>query len=85
MLNPKAAGVYLTLVPQFLDPDGDVAGQIAVLAVAHVVVAVSWLTTWTFVVSAAGQTIRSGWFTFAMSRVTGTILIALGVRTAVSG
>ena len=39
-----ASGVYLTLVPQFLDPDGGVAGQIAVLAAAHVAVAVTWLT-----------------------------------------
>ncbi|WP_223198383.1 LysE family translocator [Solihabitans fulvus] len=84
VLNPKAAGVYLTLVPQFVDSGGSVAGQIAVLAVAHVAVAVSWLTVWTFVVAAARRTIGSGWFKTAMSRVTGAVLVALGARSAVS-
>jgi threonine/homoserine/homoserine lactone efflux protein len=85
VLNPKAAGVYLTLVPQFLAPDGSVAGQIAVLAAAHVAVAVSWLTVWTFVVAAARRTFESGWFRAAMNRVSGAVLVFLGVRTAVSG
>jgi len=85
VLNPKAAAVYLTLVPQFLDAHGSVAGQIAVLAAAHIVVAVTWLTAWTFVVAAARRTISSPWFKAAISRVSGMILVAFGVRTAVSG
>jgi threonine/homoserine/homoserine lactone efflux protein len=85
VLNPKAAAVYLTLVPQFLDAHSSVARQIAVLAVAHIVVAVTWLTVWTLVVAAAGRTISSLWFKAAISRVSGMILVAFGVRTAVSG
>lgn len=84
VLNPKAAAVYLTLVPQFLDTRGSVAGQIAVLAVAHIVVAVTWLTVWTFVVAAARRTVGSAWFKAAIARVSGMILVALGVRTAAS-
>lgn len=85
VLNPKAAAVYLTLVPQFLDPHGNVARQIAVLAVAHVLVAVTWLTVWTFVVAAVRRTVGSRWFRAVIRRVSGMILIAFGVRTAVSG
>jgi len=85
VLNPKAAGVYLTLVPQFLDPRDGVAAQIALLAVAHVAVAVTWLTVWTFVVAAARRTVASGWFKAVMNRVTGAVLVFLGVRTALSG
>ena len=85
VLNPKAAAVYLTLVPQFLDPHGAVAGQVAVLAAAHAAVAVTWLTVWTFVVAAARHAISSRWFKAAINRVSGMVLVALGVRTAVSG
>ncbi|GAB2529648.1 LysE family translocator [Nocardia heshunensis] len=84
VLNPKAAAVYLTLAPQFLDPGRPVAAQIAVLAVAHVVVAVTWLTVWTMTVSAARQTIALPRFKVVMNRVTGTVMIALGVRTAIA-
>ncbi|WP_203988691.1 LysE family translocator [Virgisporangium aurantiacum] len=85
VLNPKAAAVYLTLVPQFLDPRAGVAGQIAVLAAAHVTVAVTWLTAWTFVVAAARRVIRSRMFRTAINRVSGVVLVGFGVRTAVSG
>jgi threonine/homoserine/homoserine lactone efflux protein len=85
VLNPKAAAVYLTLVPQFLDTHGTIAGQVAVLAVAHIVVAVTWLTVWTLVVAAVRRTMSSRWFKAAINRVSGVILVALGVRTAVSG
>lgn len=85
VLNPKAAAVYLTLVPQFLDTHGSVAGQIAILAAAHIAVAVTWLATWTFVVAAARRTIGSRWFKAVVNRMCGTILVAFGVRTAVTG
>jgi threonine/homoserine/homoserine lactone efflux protein len=82
VLNPKAASVYLTLVPQFLDPHQPLAAQIALLAVAHAMVVVGWLTGWTFVVSAAKNLLNTSWFKTAMSRVTGAVLIVLGVRAA---
>jgi threonine/homoserine/homoserine lactone efflux protein len=85
VLNPKAAAVYLTLVPQFLDERTSVAAQIAVLAVAHVVVAVTWLTVWTFVVAGARRAFDSRWFRAVIGRVSGMILVAFGVRTAVTG
>ncbi|MFE3188205.1 LysE family translocator [Nocardia sp. NPDC059240] len=84
VLNPKAAAVYLTLAPQFLDPGRPVAPQIAVLAVAHIAVAVTWLGVWTMTVSAARQTIALPQFKRVMTRITGTVMIALGIRTALA-
>ncbi|MER5768321.1 LysE family translocator [Streptomyces sp. NPDC001985] len=83
VLNPKAASVYLTLVPQFLTSSHPVAPQIAVLAVAHVGVVVTWLLFWTSVVSAARTVIDTPRFRRAMARAAGAVLVALGVRTAV--
>jgi threonine/homoserine/homoserine lactone efflux protein len=84
VLNPKAAAVYLTLAPQFVGAGAGVLGQMLVLAGAHVVVAVGWLLCWTVLVGAARGVVRSRWFRSAVGYVTGVVLVALGVRTAVT-
>ncbi|MFF1651220.1 LysE family translocator [Streptomyces sp. NPDC058240] len=85
VLNPKAASVYLTLVPQFLTSSHPIAPQIAALSVAHVAVVLVWLLSWTFVVAAARTAIDTPRFRHGMSRLAGAVLVALGVRTATAG
>lgn len=82
VLNPKAASVYLTLVPQFLTLNRPIALQVAALAVAHVVVVLVWLLFWTSVVAAARPVIDTPRFRRGMSRLAGAVLVFLGVRTA---
>ncbi|GFE20805.1 LysE family translocator [Streptomyces nigrescens] len=82
VLNPKAASVYLTLVPQFLTSSRPVAPQIATLAAAHMAVVLVWLLFWTSVVAAASTAIDTPRFRRGMSRLAGAVLIALGTRTA---
>nr|WP_206313660.1 LysE family translocator [Streptomyces coryli] len=82
VLNPKAASVYLTLVPQFLTTDHAIAPQIAVLSLAHIAVALVWLLFWSSVVAAARTVIDTPRFRRGMSRVAGAVLIGLGIRTA---
>ncbi|RFC77445.1 LysE family translocator [Streptomyces sp. AcE210] len=82
VLNPKAASVYLTLVPQFLTSSRPIAPQIATLAVAHVAVVLVWLLVWTCVVAAARTAIDTPRIRRGMSRLAGAVLVALGVRTA---
>ncbi|MEU9116427.1 LysE family translocator [Streptomyces sp. NPDC048483] len=82
VLNPKAASVYLTLVPQFLTSSRSIAPQIATLAVAHVAVVLVWLLFWTSVVAAARTAIDTPRFRRGMSRLAGAVLVALGIRTA---
>ncbi|MGW2393555.1 LysE family translocator [Streptomyces lydicamycinicus] len=84
-LNPKAASVYLTLVPQFLMPTRQVAPQIAALAVAHVTVVLVWLLLLTSVVAAARTAIDTPRFRRRMSRLAGAVLVVLGIRTATAG
>ncbi|UNO43825.1 LysE family translocator [Streptomyces sp. MST-110588] len=82
VLNPKAASVYLSLMPQFLTPDRPVAPQIAGLAVAHMAVVLVWLLFWTSVVAAARTAVDTPGFRCGMSRLAGAVLVALGIRTA---
>ncbi|WP_421106924.1 LysE family translocator [Streptomyces sp. NEAU-S77] len=84
VLNPKAASVYLTLLPQFLTSSRPIASQIAMLAVVHVAVVLVWLLFWTSVVAAARTTIDTPRFRRGMSRLAGTVLITLGIRTAMA-
>jgi threonine/homoserine/homoserine lactone efflux protein len=87
LLNPKAAAVYLTLAPQFVrTPSGGTGllGQMLVLAAAHVGVAVGWLLCWSVIVGAARVAVRSSRFRRAVDRITGSVLIMLGVRAAVA-
>lgn len=82
VLNPKAAGVYLTLLPQFIDADRPVVPQIYALASMHAAVALTYLTLLSHVVDRAGGVLaRPAWRT-CMRRTTGLVLIFFGFRTA---
>lgn len=84
VLNPKASAVYLTLMPQFIDPTASVVPQIYALATVHVAVAVVYLSLLAQVVAAFGVLLgKPQWKSF-MQRLSGSVLIALGLRTAVA-
>jgi threonine/homoserine/homoserine lactone efflux protein len=81
VLNPKAAAVYLTIAPQFLHAGSPLLPQMLELCVAHIVVAAGWLLIWTTVVHLSRHTVRSPVFRRMMDRVTGFVLVGLGLRT----
>ncbi|MEV0273675.1 MAG: LysE family translocator [Hamadaea sp.] len=81
VLNPKAASIYLTLVPQFVDPRHALAPQILVLATAHALLITAWLGGWTAILARAGRAIRSGRWASAIRRSAAAVLVYLGVRT----
>ncbi len=76
VLNPKAALVYLTLVPQFLDTDLAVAGQILTLATAHVTVMAVWLAACTGALHRLVATPRAK---RVFTRASALVLVGLGV------
>ncbi|MFY1687140.1 LysE family transporter [Plantactinospora sp. WMMB782] len=84
VLNPKAAAVYLTVAPQFLDADGPVLVPMLVLGTAHALLVGCWLAGWTAISGAAVRLLRTARVRRALDRVTGVILVGLGLRTAVS-
>lgn len=82
VLNPKAASVYLTIAPQFLHLGAPVLPQMLQLCVAQWVVVGGWLLTWTAVVHLSRRTFGSLSFRRLLDRVSGLVLIVLGLRTA---
>ncbi|MGC4949131.1 LysE family translocator [Streptomyces sp. DT224] len=84
VLNPKAAAIYLTLVPQFVTPQHPLPGQILTLATAHALLITLWLTAWTFLILHATRVLRAPRCKRRAARATSAVLIALGVRSAVT-
>ncbi|MFJ6482349.1 MULTISPECIES: LysE family translocator [unclassified Streptomyces] len=84
VLNPKAAAIYLTLVPQFIAPRQPFGGQILTLATAHALLIAVWLTAWTFLILRAAHALHGPRFKRTAAKATAAVLIALGIRSAVT-
>lgn len=84
VLNPKAASVYLTLVPQFVVPERAVPGQILVLATAHAVLMTLWLLFWSLLAGRAASALRTPRVKDGLTRVTALVLLGLGLRAVVA-
>ncbi|MFC4335981.1 LysE family translocator [Salininema proteolyticum] len=82
LLNPKAAAVYLTLVPQVLGPGELTVPGVLALALVHAVMMAAWLATGATILRAVGRS-RFSFPRKAVDRVGGAVLVGLGVRTFV--
>jgi threonine/homoserine/homoserine lactone efflux protein len=82
LLNPKATSVYLTLAPQFLSAAQMSMLSMITLASVHVLVMATWLLAWSAVLRTGRTIATSDRFARIVNRLGGTILIALGVKTA---
>jgi len=81
LLNPKAGAIFATILPQFIRP-GDSALRLLLMMFAFETVLLIWLNLYGYLVNRAGQS-RFGTRTReVMNRVTGIVLIALGLRLA---
>jgi threonine/homoserine/homoserine lactone efflux protein len=82
VLNPKPALLFLTYLPQFIDESRAVLPQIAFLAGVHILVGLVWMTVYAHLVHRAQRTLRRPDIRRWLERVTGVVLIGLGVRVA---
>ncbi|GAA3878969.1 LysE family translocator [Streptomyces sedi] len=84
VLNPKAAAVYLTLAPQFLDPARPLGGQLLLLATVHVALVGGWLALWAALLTRPGTALTRPRARVAIGRVSALALLALGIGAVAS-
>jgi threonine/homoserine/homoserine lactone efflux protein len=82
VLNPKPALFFLSFLPQFIDRHDAVAPQVALLAAIHIAVGFVWLTFYAWFVSRMHLVLTRPRVKVALARVTGVVLIGLGLRVA---
>lgn len=80
VLNPKVAVFYLTFMPQFISPGDNVLVRSLAFAVAHGIMGVAWLTAYAYILSRISVVLGRSGVRRWLERVTGSVLIALGVR-----
>jgi threonine/homoserine/homoserine lactone efflux protein len=81
VLNPKPALFYLAFVPQFVHPGDPVFVLTGILVAIHIAISIVWLVIWGWLVGRAGAVLAPRWRA-ALERVTGCVLVALGLRLA---
>jgi RhtB (resistance to homoserine/threonine) family protein len=81
LLNPKCAVFFVALMPQFVSGNPQV-GQTLLLSVVAVVITAVWFTVVATIVGTLRRIFASARVRRAMDAVTGTVLVALGVRIA---
>ncbi|MFI6885352.1 LysE family translocator [Streptosporangium canum] len=84
VLNPKAASIHLTLIPQFITPHRPFTGQILAFATAHALLIAVWLLVWTGLIGGADRMPSTPRFKTVVTRITAVVLLALGIRSAVT-
>jgi threonine/homoserine/homoserine lactone efflux protein len=82
LLNPKLGVFFLTLLPQFIAPGEPAALRALQLALVFDLIGLAWLLLYSAMLAAIGDALgRSGPRRF-IRWVSGTVLVALGVRVA---
>jgi threonine/homoserine/homoserine lactone efflux protein len=80
-LNPKAGAIFVTTLPQFINP-GDPPVRLALMLLAYEMILLCWLNLFGYLVSRAGQSRYGTRVRTMLQGVTGVVLLALGVRLA---
>jgi RhtB (resistance to homoserine/threonine) family protein len=82
LFNPKVAVFYSTFLPQFIEP-GDPALLISMLlAGVHIALGIVWLSAYAWLLDRTVTAFRSSRLRRALDALTGTVLVALGLRLA---
>lgn len=84
LLNPKTIIFYMAFLPQFVDPAGNVLAQSLWLAALHFLIAMSWQSLLALLTCRVTSLLRMPRLRAVCHGVTGLVMIALGVRLALS-
>ncbi len=83
VLNPKAASIYLTLTPQFVDPHRALLPQILILATAQAALMAVWLLAWTLLLGRAARAAASARLRARLTRIAAAVMVGVALRGAV--
>jgi threonine/homoserine/homoserine lactone efflux protein len=81
LLNPKAGIIFVSILPQFIKP-GDTPLRLVLMLLAFEAMILCWLYLYGYLVSRAGQSRVGAGVRRVLERVTGVVLIVLGLRLA---
>ena len=82
LFNPKIALFYTTFLPQFIRPGDPVLILSIAMATVHIVLGIIWLSAYAWLLDRAVETFKSSRIRRALDALTGTVLVALGIRVA---
>lgn len=83
LLNPKIGVFYTTLLPQFIAPGQPVLLTSVLLAGLFALIVALWLGFYVFLLMRAGAVFRRPAVRQTLERLTGVVLLGLGIRLAV--
>ncbi len=81
LLNPKAGAIFVTVMPQFIQPHDSVV-RLVVMVVCYEAMVVLWLCAYGYIVSRTGRTRTGARARRALERLTGIVMIGLAGRLA---
>jgi len=82
LFNPKIALFYTTFLPQFIRPGDPVLLLSLAMAGVHIALGIVWLSTYAWLLDRAVDAFRGSRVRRALDALTGTVLVALGIRVA---
>jgi threonine/homoserine/homoserine lactone efflux protein len=82
LLNPKVGVFYATFLPQFIAPDQPVFATSMMLAGIHAGLNLAWLTVYGYGATRLADVLNRGRVRAALEALSGTVLIAFGLRIA---
>src|SRR6266550_8691044 len=81
LLNPKAGAIFATVMPQFIEPH-DSFTRLILMVGCYDAIVIAWLCMYAMVVSRARRSGIGAGLRKGVERLTGTVMIGLGVRLA---
>lgn len=81
LLNPKAGAIFVTVMPQFIQPHDSLV-RLFLMVACYDVIVVAWLCMYGYVVSRAGRSRIGARVRRSLERLTGVVMIGLGIRLA---
>ncbi len=84
ILNPETVLVYVTIMPQFINLNGNINQQLIILASILTLLAVLWFLFLVYIIDYAKKWMKNSKFQKVFQKITGIILVGFGIKTGLS-